>query len=296
VEYMFPGFHAALNVHPMFVHFPIALWLTALLLWLLAVVTGRDDMFAAGRWLVYLGALGAAASVATGFVATAKMGHSTPGHDLVHTHRNIMVTAAGLGLVVAVATAVLRHNAAAGVQRLLLAGLLVTNLVLVVGADRGSLLVFGYGVGTAGLTPPHGSDHHHGGGGHDHGAAGTESSTAGHEHGEGHHDGHGADTGGIATPGHTHGGLDTDEAGMQHEHGVSAHEHAADPATGDAVGGEARAPHAHEHDTASPHSHSAAADGGSGDGHGSPVSGQPSSAPPPAHDHTGHEHGDEHAH
>ena len=48
MEQMLPGFHAALNVHPMFVHFPIALWLTALLLWLLAVTTRRDDLFTAG--------------------------------------------------------------------------------------------------------------------------------------------------------------------------------------------------------------------------------------------------------
>ncbi len=294
MEQMLPGFHAALNVHPMFVHFPIALWLTALLLWLLAVTTRRDDLFTAGRWLVYLGAIGAAASVTTGFVATARMGHETPGHDLVHAHRDVMVVAASLGGLVAAAAFFARRRSTVMLQRWLLAGLLVTNLVLVVGTDRGALLVFGYGIGTAGLEPPHGGhEHHHGG--HDHDAAGTESSITGHQHGEGHHDGHGADTGGLATPGHTHGGLDTDEAGMQHEHGVSAHEHAADPATGDAVGGEAPAPHVHDHDTAGSHSHGAAADGGSGEGHGSAVPGQVSPTPP-AHDHMDHEHEDGHTH
>ena len=41
---MLPGMKAALNLHPMFVHFPIVLWLGALLFELLAVWRASDEL------------------------------------------------------------------------------------------------------------------------------------------------------------------------------------------------------------------------------------------------------------
>ena len=43
MEVLFPGLSSALNVHPLFVHFPIVLWLTALLFWGLALWLERVD-------------------------------------------------------------------------------------------------------------------------------------------------------------------------------------------------------------------------------------------------------------
>ncbi len=224
--HLLPGLHAAPNAHPMFVHFPIALWLTALLLWLLAVALKRDELFSAGRWLLYLGAAGAVASVASGLVATARMGHEAPGHDLVHRHRDLMITTATLGLVVAAAAFVTRERASAGVRAGLLAGLLVTNALMLVGTDRGALLVFGYGIGTAGLTPPEGH-HEHAGPDHEEGrahpgAGPSEASQPGPEPAAHQHE----------TAGHVHG---HGAAGHVHEHGASGsvagehpHEHSPD--------------------------------------------------------------------
>ncbi len=52
MEVLFPGLSSALNVHPLFVHFPIVLWLTALLFWGLALWLEREVLWDVGRWLL----------------------------------------------------------------------------------------------------------------------------------------------------------------------------------------------------------------------------------------------------
>ena len=99
METLLPGLFSAPNIHPMLVHFPIALWLTALLFWGLSFLSKGDSLFKVGRWLLYLGTLGAVATVFTGYQATSMMGHDAPGHELVHTHRNFMIVASILAAV-----------------------------------------------------------------------------------------------------------------------------------------------------------------------------------------------------
>lgn len=64
---LLPGLYGAPNIHPRVVHFPIALWLSALLFWALAVVRKQDDLWRVGRWLLYLGTVGGLVAVAVGF-------------------------------------------------------------------------------------------------------------------------------------------------------------------------------------------------------------------------------------
>ena len=161
MESILPGINAAPNIHPVFVHFPIALWLAALLFWLLAVVRRDDDVWRFGRWLLYLGTLGALAAVASGYLATEAMGHDAPGHDLVHVHRDIMLVASGLAALTAGAAFAWRHSASAKVRWGQLALLLATVVVMTLGADRGAELVFRHGIGTAGDQPAASAPHDH---------------------------------------------------------------------------------------------------------------------------------------
>ncbi len=142
-----PGLAAVENVHPLIVHFPIALWSVALLFWALGL-RGRAELWRTGRWLVYLGALAGLAAVATGLLAADRIGHDTPGHDLVHVHRNFMIAATALGSATAVLAWAWRERGEPRVRAVLLAGLALTAAVCALGADRGALLVYGHGVGT----------------------------------------------------------------------------------------------------------------------------------------------------
>ena len=168
---LLPGFDAAPNIHPMLVHFPIALWLSALLIWVAHVATQRSDLWDTGRLVLTLGTLGGIAAVASGYWATDQMGHSGPGHDLVHVHRDWMVATTALATVTT-AGAWLYRGGSLGPRLGLVGLLLVTGGLLTVGADRGAELVFRHGVGVLGEAPStdHGSNDHHSERPHDHGA------------------------------------------------------------------------------------------------------------------------------
>jgi uncharacterized membrane protein len=161
VDSVLPGLASSPHLHPVFVHFPIALWLTALLFWSLAFARRREDLWRFGRWLLYLGVVGAAVAVGTGLWAEEQLEHSSPGHDLVHTHRNWMLAASALGLGVAAGAFVTRRSASTRLRGWFLGALLATTILMSLGADRGALLVFRYGIGTLGEEPPGEPAHEH---------------------------------------------------------------------------------------------------------------------------------------
>ena len=146
MDALLPGFAALEDVHPLVVHFPIALWSVALLFWVLGL-RGREDLWRAGRWMLYLGSVAALVAVTTGLWAEDRLGHETPGHELVHVHRNLMVTATALGGTTAVLAWLARARSGPWTHAGLLAALLATTAVCALGADRGALLVYGHGVG-----------------------------------------------------------------------------------------------------------------------------------------------------
>lgn len=171
IESFLPGLSSAPNVHPMVVHFPVALWPAALLLWAVGLHLKRDDVLDAGRWVLYLGLAGALVAFGTGLAAEESLGHDSPGHGLVHTHKYFMIPAVVLGLATSVLAWVTRKRTEARWRWTTGGLLLATVVVMTLGADRGAMLVYRHGIGTSRLPPPAGS---HGPPAHDHG---------GHEHG-----------------------------------------------------------------------------------------------------------------
>lgn len=163
----------------MVVHFPIAFWIAAAGAWAIGLMRNNETAWRFGLWLHSLGLLGAGVAVALGFWATSKMGHDSPGHELVHVHRDLMLWTTAIAAV----TTGLGWWKQGPVFRI---PLLVLSLVLVglltVGADRGAALVFRYGVGVASEAPPK-SGHSHGDGEDAHGSS---------HHREEHSEGHGS--------------------------------------------------------------------------------------------------------
>src|ERR1700722_7113977 len=94
---MLPGLRAALNYHPMFVHFPIVLWLAALLFQVLALRRSSDEMQRVGTWMLYLGTLAAIVTVLTGLAAE----NSVPPGDAMRAvgiHETLMLVSTSLAL------------------------------------------------------------------------------------------------------------------------------------------------------------------------------------------------------
>ncbi len=168
-------------LHPLFVHFPIVLWLAALVVLALSLSASEQARWRAGCWLLHAGGIAALAAVGSGLWAAELLGHDSPGHDLVHVHRNTMLVAAGLGLLSSAVALVRRREPTKAVKVGVVGLLAITVIVTMVGADRGAELVYRYGVGVERAVPPVGAPHGHGEDGAGHGDQGEhQGSSAGH--------------------------------------------------------------------------------------------------------------------
>lgn len=141
---MLPGLRAALNYHPAFVHFPIVLWLAALLFQMLAVWRASDEMQRMSARMLYLGTLAAIVTVLSGLAAA----NSVPPGDAMRTvgiHETLMLTATSLAGALCMLAFFARKNFTVQLRKIMLFGLFILAVLLTIGADRGAQLVYGYG-------------------------------------------------------------------------------------------------------------------------------------------------------
>jgi len=95
----FTGIKEFFNVHPMFVHFPVALFPTAFFLYVLGTLLGKKSLLFAGRMSLYLALAGAAVALATGLQAEDSFPHNEVIHHLMATHEFIAWTLLATGSV-----------------------------------------------------------------------------------------------------------------------------------------------------------------------------------------------------
>ncbi len=149
------------NVHPIVVHFPIALFITGLVVDVLGHLAERETLKKMGLVLVVLGALGALAAMLTGLSVeeTVEAGLSEAGEAVLDNHAQLGQLTAYLLLGVAVlrillATTWVKWPAVFGATLAvyLIAGVVGLGLLTVTGY-RGGQLVYEHGAGVK-LTQP----------------------------------------------------------------------------------------------------------------------------------------------
>ena len=141
---MLPGLKAALNYHPIFVHFPIVFWFGALLFELLAVWRASDEMQRIASRMLYLGTLAAVVAALTGLAAENSI---PPGvaQRVVGIHQALMLVSTSLGLALCIFAFWARQNFTAQLRKFMLLGLSILAVLVIFGADRGAQLVYEYG-------------------------------------------------------------------------------------------------------------------------------------------------------
>lgn len=145
METLLPGLSSTTNAHPMLVHFPIALWLTAAAFAWAAAVFRREDLARTARWLLYLGTLGGLAAVVTGWRAAG----NPPGHGPMWVHKVWMLSATGIALASSVAAHRFARRTPTPASRwIVAAALAVLSIATTIGADRGAVLVYRYHMGS----------------------------------------------------------------------------------------------------------------------------------------------------
>ncbi|HFD12960.1 MAG TPA: DUF2231 domain-containing protein [Crenotrichaceae bacterium] len=148
----FPGIHALPNIHPLFVHFPIALFTTFLLLEIIAMMRRSDRIYHAASWTLYVGVVFAVTAILLGMQAARSVPHGGIIHSIIDQHEGYATTATAIAAILSLWRMVAREHlinlSPARWFHLLLAVLMVLFIFLT--ADLGGLMVFKFGVGVHG--------------------------------------------------------------------------------------------------------------------------------------------------
>ncbi len=161
-----PGVAEMANLHPMVVHFPIALLNGFILMELLGFLLGKDDLRTAARWMLYLGTLGALAAVAFGLRAEGTLPHNEDIHEILLSHKSFGITVLVLSIILS-AWRVFRERVFKTPERVahIFLGVIMLG-VMAFGADKGGLMVYKYGAGVKAVPVAEGHDHSGGSGDH----------------------------------------------------------------------------------------------------------------------------------
>ncbi|VAW36661.1 hypothetical protein MNBD_DELTA02-649 [hydrothermal vent metagenome] len=163
-----PGIAEMKNIHPVFVHFPIALLNGFLLMEVLGAITDKESLRSAATWMLYLGTLGAIVTVITGLVASGSVEHGGGVHELMLDHRNHGLGVLALAIILSIWRLAVsaRFSTKSRIAHFILAVIMVGNMTI--GADMGGLMVYKYGVSVKAVPQVEGGGHDHSGsGGHE---------------------------------------------------------------------------------------------------------------------------------
>lgn len=143
---IFPGISAMANIHPVLVHFPIAFILSFFIIDLVGSIINNDNWRRLAAGLLYLGVISAAAAVVAGLMAAGSVDHGENVHLIMNKHKSFGFSVLGLSIVLAL-WRLISGNVIKGVNNLLfLTFAALLNLLIMLGADLGGLMVYKHGV------------------------------------------------------------------------------------------------------------------------------------------------------
>lgn len=161
-----PGLAHMENIHPLLVHFPIALLSVFFVLDLLGTWAKKEQWRQVASYLLYFGAVGAAFTVAAGLLAAKSVAHGDAVHDIMERHEHFGLSVLSLSVILSI----WRLKSGAAIQGaantlfLILSALMCGLMAL--GADLGGLMVYQHGVAVEAVPVPAGGHRHD----HDHDA------------------------------------------------------------------------------------------------------------------------------
>lgn len=143
---IFPGIASMANIHPMVVHFPIALLIAFFL------VDSFGTFFRNGEWrrvatsLLYLGTASAGVAVYFGLQAASTVDHGENVHLILEQHEFIGLSILGLSALLSL-WRLLNGGFARGIPNVIFISIAAVLAILIVfSADLGGLMVYKYGV------------------------------------------------------------------------------------------------------------------------------------------------------
>ncbi len=136
-----------INVHPLFVHFPIGLLVMSSLFYWAGVLAKNEGLIQAGRWTLYGGAVFGIISVVTGLQAANTVPHDDEVHRIMLLHQNLGYVILGLSVALSAWTLAVKSAIPARGKWIFLIASLTLTAVLTQQADLGGRMVYLKGVG-----------------------------------------------------------------------------------------------------------------------------------------------------
>ncbi|HEY2029960.1 MAG TPA: DUF2231 domain-containing protein [Myxococcales bacterium] len=138
----------AVELHAFVLHFAVGLLIASTLLDVSGLILRRETLLFGGKWTTILGALFAALSVATGFLAQGALGpHSAAGEALLHLHQALGFVLAGVWLPLALWRALSKRALPLRLRTFYLAGAFAGAALVLLETGLGTTLVYQHGLG-----------------------------------------------------------------------------------------------------------------------------------------------------
>jgi len=184
---LIPGIASMDNIHPLLVHFPIALLSVFFVLDLVGTLAKQQQWRVVASSFLYLGTLAALLTVMAGFLAADTVAHGENVHAIMEKHEDLGM--AILSLATALSAWRLKHKGLfqGYVNGVFLALSALLCVLIVLGADLGGLMVYRYGVAVKAVPVIDGAHEHHHADDHQVVESIVEPM---HEHTHSHQDGH----------------------------------------------------------------------------------------------------------
>lgn len=147
------------NLHPIFVHFTVALLTVASLLFLLSAFCKKSECQAkcltVAKWNFFIGAFISIGTLLSGLQAYNVVNHDTLSHAAMTSHRNWAFVTAAVFFILAFC--LIKYRSKDRVRIPFVVCMLVGTILLLTTAYKGGELVYRYGLGVASLPKSHSS-------------------------------------------------------------------------------------------------------------------------------------------